>query len=150
MCGLTTSLVLCRKRKREKASVSLREFFDIVEKLLPDEDELHAELREMRHPPESLSGAVSKFTETDRKSIDSFRRKLLDHAEVLVKAARRLDIKKGRWWQAEGDSKGNARKGAGRKRDTVNHVDESPLEKQVRELTGAMAQLGAGQEKMQQ
>ena len=92
---------LCRKRKRVKASVSLREFFDIVEKLLPDEDEMHAELREMRHPPaESLSGAVSKFTETDRKSIDSFRRKLLDHAEVLVKAASRLDIKKGRWWHA--------------------------------------------------
>ena len=86
--------------------MSLREFFDIVaiEKLLPGEDDLHEDLREMRHPPESLSGAVSKFTETDRKTIDSFRRKLTDHAEILVKAARRLDIKKGRWWQAEGDS----------------------------------------------
>ena len=29
---------LCRKRKRVKASVSLREFFEIVEKLLPGED----------------------------------------------------------------------------------------------------------------
>ena len=86
----------------------------------------------MRHPPESLSGAVSKFSETDRKSIESFRRKLTDHAEILVKAARRLEIKKGRWWRAEGDSKGNARKGSGRKRDTVNYVEESPLEKQDR------------------
>ena len=61
-----------------------------------------------------------------------------------------MPIKKGRWWQSEGDSKGNARKGSGRKKDTVNHVEESPLEKQVRELTGAMAQLAAGQQKMQQ
>ena len=68
----------------------------------------------MRHPPEALSGAVSKFTETDRKSIDSFRRKLTDHVEILVKAARRPDIKKGRWWHAEGDSKGNARATSGR------------------------------------
>ena len=135
-----------------KSSVSLREFFDILEKLLPGEDELHEELREMRHPPESLSGAVSNISETDTKTIGSFRRKLTDHEEVVRKSAMRLDIKKGRWWHVDSDKRprGNIRKGARRKRDTVNHVEEPPMEKQMRELTGANSQLAVGQAKMRQ
>ena len=59
---------LARKRGKVKNAVSLREFFDMVESLLPGEDGLHESIEDMRHPPESLSGAVSKFPDSDRRS----------------------------------------------------------------------------------
>ena len=60
---------IARKRGKTKSAVPLREFFDMVESLLPGEDGLHEKIKENRHLPESLSGAVSKFPDSDMKSI---------------------------------------------------------------------------------
>ena len=65
---------LQRKQAKIKSSVSLRKFFEMVEDLLPGEEGLHESIEEQRHPPVSLSEAVSNFTEAGKKSIAVFRR----------------------------------------------------------------------------
>ena len=73
---------LHRKQADIKNDVSLREFFGMIEDLLPGEEGLHESIEEKQHPPASLSEAVSNFTEADKRSIAVFRRKLLDQGEV--------------------------------------------------------------------
>ena len=135
---------LARKRGKVKSAVSLREFFDMVESLLPGEEGLHEDIEGMRHPPESLSGAVSKFPDSDRKSIAVFKRRLTDHEEVLRKCALKLKIKKGRWWKEEDDSKsGKSKK---KKSEGVNALEESSEARQVRQLTELLAQMQVTQQ----
>ena len=135
---------LARKRGKVKSAVSLREFFDMVEALLPGEDGLHESIEEMRHPPESLAGAASKFPDSDRKSIAAFKRRLTDHEEVLRKCALKLKVKKGRWWKEEDDSKSS--KSKKKKSESVNALEESSEARQVRQLTELLAQMQVTQQ----
>ena len=96
---------LVRKRGKVKSDVSLREFFGMVEDLLPDEEMLHEKIANDKHGPESLAGACRKFTASDRKSVALYRRKLLEQEEVLKAYALRKGIKKGKWWRIDDDEK---------------------------------------------
>ena len=46
---------LHRKQAKIKNAVSLREFFEMVEDLLPGEEDLHESIQEKRHPPASCT-----------------------------------------------------------------------------------------------
>ena len=134
-----------RKRKKVRNSVSLREFFEMVEEMLPGEDDLHKKLDEMKHPPMSLKTAVSMFTEADERSAGIFRTKLLEHAEVLTKAALRVKAKKGRWWKSKGDEE-RKRENTRRKKksDGINAMEEVQ-DPAVQVLTQAMTQMAERQ-----
>ena len=91
----------CTGSRKIKSDVSLREFFKMIEDLLPGEEGFRVSIEEKHHPPASLSKAVSNFTEADKRSIAVVRRKLLDQEQVLRKCTLKLKIKKGRWWKID-------------------------------------------------
>ena len=136
---------LQRKQAKIKSSISLREFFEMVEELLPGEEGLHESIEEQRHPPASLSEAVSNFTEADKRSIAVFKRKLMDQEEVLKKRALKLKIKKGRWWKVDEDSKGSASKQKKKRGDAVNAVEVSAADARYDQVMDMMTKVLQGQ-----
>ena len=87
--------VRCRDYRPMQGQVSLREFYQFLEDLLPTDDDLHPLLEKDRRCPKSLSGIASDLGSV---STAVARAKLIKGQSDLEKAARQKGIKGQQWW----------------------------------------------------